>query len=156
MQLRALKPLRWPGRRLKEGDVFEVRSESEANVMRRLGLAEDHQPPVDEREPLRQRAAALGIDVDGRWGVARLEEEIAAAEQTAQSRRRQRPAQEAPAPEPPAAEEQPAEAPAAETAPEPEPQGEEHGGVSAITTEEAGVTPTEGHYQRRDMRVEDR
>jgi hypothetical protein len=150
MQLRALKPLRWPGRRLKEGDVFEVRSESEANVMRRLGLAEDHHPPVDEREPLRQRAAALGIDVDGRWGVARLEEEIAAAQQAAQSRAGQRRTQQ-----PAAAEQTPAaEQPAAEQAAEPEPQGEEHGGASAITTEEAGVTPNEGRYERRDMRAE--
>jgi hypothetical protein len=136
MQLKALKPLRWPGRRLQPGEVFDVRSGTEAQLFKKLGLAEDHEaPPSDEREPLRQRLAALGAEVDRRWGVDRLLEEIAAAEQAAS---------------------RPHPARAAEAPPEPEPQAQPEEPVSAITTEEVGVTPSEGHYHRRDMQAEDR
>ena len=34
--------------------------------------------PVNDRDALRSQAAALGIDVDNRWGIARLQAEIAA------------------------------------------------------------------------------
>ena len=38
-------------------------------------MAED-----DEKEALQAEAAALGIEVDGRWGAARLKQEIATAQ----------------------------------------------------------------------------
>jgi hypothetical protein len=40
---------------------------------------------------LRERARALGVDVDGRWGEARLREEISAARDNRYSRRDMRP-----------------------------------------------------------------
>lgn len=46
----------------------------------------DHPEPLDpdaEKDRLRADAEALGIDVDGRWGVARLHEEIATAKVSA-------------------------------------------------------------------------
>lgn len=43
-------------------------------------LAAAQPPAPSEKDTLRQEAAAVGIDVDGRWSVERLRAEIAAAQ----------------------------------------------------------------------------
>lgn len=78
------KPLRLSGRRVyQRGDEFEVRTTAEARALKAIGVAKDYvEPAVDrdiERDALRQQAEAQGIEVDGRWGTPRLQEEIAAA-----------------------------------------------------------------------------
>jgi hypothetical protein len=78
MKLIALKPI---GRR-RPGDEFEVKA-SEARVLKAIGKAKDAPAPdpVDaERETLKVEAERLGVEVDGRWGSARLREAIAAAQ----------------------------------------------------------------------------
>jgi hypothetical protein len=80
----------------------------------------------------------MGIDVDGRWGVARLEEEIAEAQK--------KPKQRAPSQE--------------------EPQPEAEGTVQAVEAENAAQptsdavergdsAPAHGRYHRRDMQAEE-
>lgn len=56
--------------------------QAEPAVMEAASVAEHPESldPDAEKERLRADAEALGIDVDGRWGVARLHEEIAKAE----------------------------------------------------------------------------
>lgn len=79
MKLIALKSIG----RLRPGDEFEINA-TQARVLKALGKAEDAPvaPPVEvEREALRAQAEAAGVDVDGRWGAERLQQEIAAAEQ---------------------------------------------------------------------------
>lgn len=81
MKLIALKSM---GRR-RPGDEFEV-NRAQARALIALGKAKDAPAPepVDhERESLRARAEQLGVDVDGRWGTARLREAVAAAEPVA-------------------------------------------------------------------------
>jgi hypothetical protein len=59
----------------------------------REDTSEDH-VEVDREQivsALRERARALGVDVDGRWGEARLREEIAAARENRYNRRDMRP-----------------------------------------------------------------
>lgn len=43
-------------------------------------LAAAKRPAPSEKDTLRQEAAAVGIEVDGRWSVERLKSEIAAAQ----------------------------------------------------------------------------
>ena len=87
MKLTAQKRLRRGGQWVEPGEAFEVRSAGEARALKALGKARDFVEPEVERdhirEALREHAEALGVEVDGRWGVPRLEEEIAAAEQKA-------------------------------------------------------------------------
>lgn len=47
------------------------------DVASAIGPIKAAQRAEEEREKLRAEAEALGVDTDGRWGVARLEEEIA-------------------------------------------------------------------------------
>jgi hypothetical protein len=84
MKLAAKIRLRYGGRSLQPGDAFEA-STSDARILKAIGKAVDYvDPEIAEREALRECAAALGIEVDGRWGVGRLAQEVADAE----SRRR--------------------------------------------------------------------
>jgi hypothetical protein len=88
-KLVALKPFRLSGGRVfKPGDAFEVAKEMEARALVAIGKA-SREAPEPTRDPgrdvLRQQAEALGVEVDGRWGAARLQDEIAAA----QARRQQ-------------------------------------------------------------------
>jgi hypothetical protein len=79
MKLIALKSMG----RLRPGDEFEV-NRTQARALKALKKAEDAPiaSPADvERDELRARAEAAGIEVDGRWGAERLQQEIAAAEQ---------------------------------------------------------------------------
>lgn len=79
-KLIALKPIG----RLRPGDEFEVKA-SEARVLKAIGKAKDAPAPEPadlERDSLRAEAERLGVDVDGRWGSARLREAIAAAQPT--------------------------------------------------------------------------
>ena len=43
-----------------------------------FSASEDEDPKDDEKDALQAQAEALGIDVDGRWGVAKLKAAIAA------------------------------------------------------------------------------
>lgn len=83
MRLIANKRLRRGGGSIEPGEHFEVRSKVEGRLLKAIGHAsepETEAPMPDERDLLRTQAEQLGIEVDGRWGVARLEEEIAAAQ----------------------------------------------------------------------------
>lgn len=74
MKMIALKPMG----RLRPGDEFEVRRSTEARVLTAIGKAKEA-PPPEPREILREKAEAVGVEVDGRWGEDRLKDEIAAA-----------------------------------------------------------------------------
>lgn len=81
MKLIALKSMG----RLRPGDEFEV-NRTQARALKALGKAQDAPAPAPaevEREALRAQAEAAGVDVDGRWGSERLQQEIAAAEKPA-------------------------------------------------------------------------
>jgi hypothetical protein len=106
LALKALRPHLYGTRRLEAGDEYEAPAlEAIAHVANRRadfvkgprkpapvatpiveGAAPD-EPPVTEPEPmpepepssiddLRLQATQLGVDVDGRWGMARLRYEI--------------------------------------------------------------------------------
>lgn len=84
-KLVAVKPIRLSGHRIYQpGDQFEIGAK-EARSLKAIGKAKDFvEPEVErdvERDVLRQQAEAHGIEVDGRWGAPRLQEEIAAAQQ---------------------------------------------------------------------------
>jgi hypothetical protein len=92
-------------RRLTAGDEFEMRRDV-ADILIRTGratlAAEGSRPPgnpppppvrdeapepaviaaVERNESLRAEAERLGIEVDGRWGTVRLQQEIAKARGT--------------------------------------------------------------------------
>jgi hypothetical protein len=104
MKLVALKPLTYNTRRLLPGDSFEARKPSDARVLIAVKKARAAQsrpttsvpPPPrhvaekiaqsvgqtresdDELTLLRNRAKELGVEIDGRWGTARLRIEIEA------------------------------------------------------------------------------
>lgn len=82
-KLIARKPFRYASRALRPGEEFEA-SERDARLLKAVKRAEDYVEPEalrdEQREALRVRAEGLGIEVDGRWGVPRLEQEIADAE----------------------------------------------------------------------------
>jgi len=107
MRLTATRSFSYATRRLKAGDEFEAPASlaraligvKKARASFAPGPAPRQQPPPappstarDEREALRELAEAKGIEVDGRWGVERLQEEIAFADS--------KPAEPAPAPPP--------------------------------------------------------
>lgn len=76
MKLVALKSMG----RLRPGDEFDV-NRTQARALKALGKAEDAPAPEPadvERDELRAQAERLGVEVDGRWGAARLREAIAA------------------------------------------------------------------------------
>lgn len=101
MRLIANRQIRQGGRTIEPGEAFDVSSSGLARGLKATRRASDHvEAAPDDREPLRARAAALGIEVDGRWGAARLEEEIAAAEQKKRSGGTQTRQMTATAPEP--------------------------------------------------------
>lgn len=71
--------------RYPAGAEFEA-SERTARLLKAIGKAKDAPEDVPEnnagpdREVLRARAEQLGVEVDGRWGAPRLQEEITAVE----------------------------------------------------------------------------
>lgn len=96
MKLTAIRPMSYKTRRMQAGDEFDATA-TDAKILiamrkaryltREIGafdpppapVAEAIGPPPDhdaERDALRELAQSMGIDVDGRWGVARLEQEI--------------------------------------------------------------------------------
>jgi hypothetical protein len=96
-KLKAIKPHKYGTRHLTAGDEYEVppRHAIALVAARKAQFAEDKKPartapekpavevalPRPEPETmdieiLRQQATQLGINVDGRWGVARLQHEI--------------------------------------------------------------------------------
>lgn len=82
MKLVALKNIH----RYRPGDEFEVNS-TQARVLKALGKAKDAPaaaPADPDRDALRAKAAEVGLEIDGRWGTARLRDEIAAAEKPAE------------------------------------------------------------------------
>ena len=98
MSLKALRPHLYGTRRLEAGDEYEAPTEEAIALVanRRADFAKAKKPtavapalvpaPQPEPEPvvetppsidsLRLQATQLGIDVDGRWGVHRLQHEI--------------------------------------------------------------------------------
>jgi hypothetical protein len=96
LSLKAIKPHLYGTRRLEAGDEYEAPvEEAIAQVaMRRADFIKGKKPtaPVPAAKPespisiepletltlddLRRTAEQLGIDVDGRWGMARLQHEI--------------------------------------------------------------------------------
>jgi hypothetical protein len=79
MKLAATKRMRYGGRSLQPGDAFEA-TNRDARILKAIGKATDVDPEIAEREALRERAAAVGLEVDGRWGTGRLAQEVADAE----------------------------------------------------------------------------
>ena len=76
------------GRVYQPGDTFEVKTEAQARLLVAIGKAdrEAHEASeIAERDVLRQQAEALGVNVDGRWGVDRLQDEIADAQRRRQA-----------------------------------------------------------------------
>lgn len=78
-----------------EADLEAAIAAEEAAAVRvaalRAALAEKQaqtSAETDEREALRTQAEALGIEVDGRWGVARLRQEISEARNALDTERR--------------------------------------------------------------------
>lgn len=91
-KLVATKPIRLSGHRIYQpGDEFEIGAR-EARSLKAIGKAQDYvEPEVErdaEREVLRQQAEALGVEVDGRWGAPRLQDEIAGAQRRRQEEAR--------------------------------------------------------------------
>lgn len=95
-RLVALKPLRYATRRLQAGDTFEA-GYRDARLLIQIKRARtaDAEPAADtvrldakveasdaDLSGLRAVAAQLGVHVDGRWGEARLVDEIEAARQS--------------------------------------------------------------------------
>lgn len=76
MKLTAAKSMRYNGKALEPGDPFEAVNERDFRILKAIKKAVDPDESLDE---LRNEAAALGIEVDGRWGEARLNEKIAEA-----------------------------------------------------------------------------
>jgi hypothetical protein len=90
MRLTATRSFVYGGRRLQPGDQFEARAgvarallgvkqaRAEAPEAPRQQPQPSQPPPPrdDERQALRKLAEAHGIEVDNRWGVDRLQEEI--------------------------------------------------------------------------------
>lgn len=83
----ALKPFRYATRALRAGDPFDA-SRMDARTLEAIGKARIYvEPPKpapkpkaeDDLDALREEAEKAGVDVDGRWGEARLKAEIAKA-----------------------------------------------------------------------------
>lgn len=87
-RLTAKQQIKRGGVTIEPGESFEVRGSGEARALKALGRAVDYVDPAAfhqqqhdaQRDALRAKAEALGVDIDRRWGVDRLTEEIAAAE----------------------------------------------------------------------------
>lgn len=90
MKLTATRRFKYATRQLLPGDDFEAPSMVARALIgvKKAKSAEEPRPPPspppaplvdDERERLRDEAADLGVEVDGRWGVDRLREEIEGA-----------------------------------------------------------------------------
>jgi len=67
------KSFPYGGERLQVGDTFEPKRARDLKIMKALGKIEDSSETL---EALRAEAESLGIEVDGRWGDARLREKI--------------------------------------------------------------------------------
>lgn len=77
----ATKAFRYATRNMVAGDEFEA-SRTDARVLAAIGKAEYRvEATADPLDDLRAEATALGIEVDGRWGEARLQKEIKAAKE---------------------------------------------------------------------------
>lgn len=87
MKLIATRSYSYDTRRLRAGDEFDTVNDMHARALvgarRARYAAEPVQPvqsqpaiPPDELEELRARAERLGVQVDRRWGVYRLQQEI--------------------------------------------------------------------------------
>ena len=92
--LTAIKPHKYGTRHLVAGEEYEVpprhaialvagkKAKFAAKAAPTKVVAEPEPAaaePTNDIEQLRMEATQLGIDVDGRWGVARLQHEIAQA-----------------------------------------------------------------------------
>lgn len=84
MQMIATRAYKYGTRHLVPGDEFEAPRMHALLLQTRnkakpaLEAAQKLAPQVDDDplERLRQEAAQLGVDVDGRWGASRLQREI--------------------------------------------------------------------------------
>lgn len=89
MKLIARKSFRYNTRRLMAGEEFEAKDKYVAALVgARLARHAEAATPAPAAPPkpvgpdideLRAEAERLGVDVDGRWGVNRLQQEIAQA-----------------------------------------------------------------------------
>lgn len=73
MKLTATKSMRYNGKSLEPGDHFEAVNERDFRILKGIKKAVDRDEQIDE---LRAEAEGLGIEIDGRWGEARLKEKI--------------------------------------------------------------------------------
>lgn len=81
----ATKPMTYATRRLKAGDPFRA-NRRDARILRAIGKAADAPARVPQArqaeaaqsplDTLRLQAGAIGVAVDGRWGEARIQQEI--------------------------------------------------------------------------------
>jgi hypothetical protein len=113
MKLTATRRFKYATRQLLPGDDFEApnmvaRALIGVKKAKAAGEPEAPPPPArpppeprdEERERLRDKAADLGIEVDGRWGVDRLREEIEIVVARSVPRYEEPEAEPEPAPEP--------------------------------------------------------
>lgn len=98
--LKARTSFRYAGKQIAAGETFQALTEKDFKVLKAVGRATEvaalraasPAPPAvvsqesaavaadsDEKDALRAKAAEAGIDVDMRWGVGRLRDEIAKA-----------------------------------------------------------------------------
>lgn len=87
-QLQAVGSYRYAWRQLADGELFKAESEADAMILKALGRAVDAASDAKSADinALRDQAAAAGIDVDKRRGVARLRSEITATSGSYQRR----------------------------------------------------------------------
>ena len=89
LRVQALKPHKYGTRHLTAGEEYELPIREAVALMatkkakaikpeKRSASAEPQtEPEAPSLDSLRLQATQLGIDVDGRWGVHRLQQEIA-------------------------------------------------------------------------------
>jgi hypothetical protein len=139
MRLIALKKVFEGGHTYSAGEEFVVLNPNRARAHLRAGNAVSADDPNASESlgtaGLRARAEALGVEVDGRWGVTRLEEEIASATQKAARRA------------PKQADDTGASGVQVETV--------ERAAQPTSDAVEDDATDAHGHYRRRDMQAEE-
>jgi hypothetical protein len=87
----AMKPFRYGTRALQAGDIFMVDGSRDPKILQAIKRARPYQerepasvapPPenvqksMNQLDTLREEARSLGVNVDNRWGIARLQQEI--------------------------------------------------------------------------------